>query len=91
MAKKFADDARRVIDLVEASGITRRQSVLVLVFSREKPRVAGYLNANPYDAARAMVEFLLQTYPDAKRPAWLRHATGRRSKRQPPRGTSGRP
>jgi hypothetical protein len=88
MAKKFADDAQRVIDLVEATGITRRRSVLLLVFSRAKPDVAGYLNANPYDAARAMVEFLLQKYPDAKRPGWLRHTTSRRSKRQQARGTS---
>jgi hypothetical protein len=35
-------------------------------------RVVGYLKGNPYNAARALVEFLVQEYPDAKRPEWLR-------------------
>jgi len=86
MPTKLTDDVRRVIELVEATGITGRRGVLVLVFSRSGRGVAGCLNANPYNAARAMVEFPLQKYPNTKRPAWLRRAlrkdaTGRQGPR----------
>jgi hypothetical protein len=74
MATKFMDGARRVIELVKQAGITERQGVLILVFSRRGHRVIGYLNANPYNAARAMVEFLVQKYPHGKPPASLRRA-----------------
>jgi hypothetical protein len=50
MPTKLTDDVRRVIELVEATGIAGRRGVLVLVFSRSGRGVAGYLNANPYNA-----------------------------------------
>lgn len=73
-------DAQRVIELVESTGITKRHGVLVLIFGRRHARVAGYLNENPFNAARAMVEFLLEKYPHAKRPAWVRQLRMRPSK-----------
>jgi len=64
---------------MKSIGITQRRGVLVLVFNRSGQKVFGYLNANPYNAARAMVEFLVQQYPGAKRPEWLRRLVGSRS------------
>lgn len=81
MANNFDDDARRVIELVESTGITKRRGVVVLIFGRRRARVVGYLNENPFNAARAMVEFLLDRYPDAKRPAWVRRLRARHGKR----------
>ena len=63
MASNFDEDARRVIELVEETGITKRQGVIVLIFGRRHARFAGYLNANPYNAARAMVEFSWRNIP----------------------------
>ena len=74
MAKKFDHDAQRAIKLIEDTGITERAGVLVLIFGRRNHRVVGYLNDNPYNAARAMVQFLVGKYPHARRPAWLRRA-----------------
>ena len=73
MATKFEKDTRRAIELMKAAGIPKRQGILILVFNRNH-RVVGYLRGNPYNAARALVEFLLDEYPDAKRPAWLRRS-----------------
>lgn len=87
MARKFEDDARRAIEAIEKTGITEREGVLVLVFGRRKQRVAGYLNDNPYVAALAMVEFLIQRYPNARRPAWVRRLMAR----HPGRKTRGHP
>jgi hypothetical protein len=82
MSRKFEDDARRAIESVERTGITKRQGVLVLIFGRRTRAVVGYLNENPYNAARAMVEFLIEKYPDAKRPVWVRDLTTKRSRRK---------
>jgi hypothetical protein len=96
MATKLEKDARRAIEIMEAAGIPKHQGILVLVFNGHH-RVAGYLRGNPYNAARALVEFLVQEYPDAERPDWLRRAmsssrrgaaavdTGRTSPRGPTR------
>lgn len=81
-AKRFSEDALRAINCIRGTHIPRRRGILVLVFDRKGPRVAGYLNANPYNAARAMVEFLLQEFPDASRPAWLKRAAIRKAKRK---------
>lgn len=101
MATKFEKGARRAIELMEAAGIPKRQGILVLVFNRNR-HVVGYLKGSPYNAARALVEFLIQEYPDAKRPAWLRRAmassrkgkttvvTARASRRRPRRLASRR-
>jgi hypothetical protein len=75
MPTKFAQDAQRAINAVLSTGVSRRRGVVVLVFSRRGSRVAGYINDNPYDAARALVEFLLEKYPDATPPAWVRRLT----------------
>jgi hypothetical protein len=72
MSKRFKEDARRAIEILQETGIAEREGVLVLIFSRRGRSVVGYLNDNPYNAARAMVEFLVEKYPDAKRPAWVR-------------------
>ena len=81
MSTKFERDARRAIERVEATGILDRQGILVLVFNRNH-RVAGCLRGNPYNAARALVEFLLDEYPDAKRPAWLRRVMAQKRRRR---------
>lgn len=80
MTTKFAKNASLAIELMKAARIPERHGILVLVFGRSH-HVAGHLRGNPYNAAWALVEFLIQEYPDANRPAWLRRATAARRKR----------
>jgi hypothetical protein len=73
---RLAKDAKRVIDLVRATGIGKRQGVVMLVFDPAEGNVAGYITVDPIMAALALVEYLEQEYPSARRTSHI----SRRSK-----------
>jgi hypothetical protein len=61
------NDAKQAIELVKATGVGDRQGVVMLVFDLAEGDVTGYVNVDPVLAALALIEYLEQKDPRAKR------------------------
>lgn len=64
---RLMNDAKQAIELVKATGVGDRQGVVMLVFDLAEGDVTGYVNVDPVLAALALIEYLEQKDPRAKR------------------------